>query len=74
VPQYNLGWASVCGCNSSNTNSNSPTRKVLQASTQFWLEQQLELKITGPADLALKAVNSPFEALNSARGAPDRAQ
>ena len=48
------------------------TEKQDQVSTQFWLDLQLELKALLHPDL--KAVNSPFEALNSAHGAPDRVQ
>ena len=65
------GQASVDATAATQTATAQPvTEKLDQASTQCWLELQLELIITGHADLALKAVNSPFEALNSAHGAP----
>ena len=49
------------------------TEKQDQASTQFWLDLQLS-KSQALLHPDLKAVNSSFEALKSAHGAPDRVQ
>ena len=49
------------------------TEKQDQASAQFWLDLQLS-KSQALLHPDLKAVNSSFEALKSAHGAPDRVQ